>query len=104
MQVFVRGHLTMIAAPVQCDVDGIPKGSHCVSVSPIKVRFGSFLISGYGRPVVPDGHGPDRLVDDHRAVVRREAAARRPRPPVARRACTNRVKRDSWELLDGGRL
>ena len=28
MQVFVRGHCTMIAAPVQCDVDGIPKGSH----------------------------------------------------------------------------
>src|SRR6266542_6234307 len=30
MQVFVREHCTMIAAPVQCDVDGIPKGSHCV--------------------------------------------------------------------------
>jgi hypothetical protein len=27
-QVFVREHCTMIAAPVQCDVDGIPKGSH----------------------------------------------------------------------------
>ena len=26
MQVFVRDHFTMIAAPVQCDVDGIPKG------------------------------------------------------------------------------
>jgi predicted RNase H-like HicB family nuclease len=25
----------MIAAPVQCDVDGRPKGSHCVSVPPI---------------------------------------------------------------------
>jgi len=24
----------MIAAPVQCDVDGIPKGSHSLSVSP----------------------------------------------------------------------
>jgi hypothetical protein len=24
----------MIAASVQCDVDGIPKGSHCVRVSP----------------------------------------------------------------------
>ncbi len=24
----------MIAAPVQCDVDGIPKGLHCVSVAP----------------------------------------------------------------------
>src|SRR5258707_2178774 len=28
MQVFVRGNCTMIAAPVQCDVDGIPKGPH----------------------------------------------------------------------------
>src|SRR6516162_5661682 len=28
MQDFVRGNCTMIAAPVQCDVDGIPKGSH----------------------------------------------------------------------------
>jgi hypothetical protein len=35
MHVFVRDHYTMIAAPVQCDVDGIPKGSHCVSVSPM---------------------------------------------------------------------
>ena len=34
MQFFVREHCTMIAAPVQCDVDGIPKGSHCVSVMP----------------------------------------------------------------------
>src|SRR6266700_4802109 len=29
-QVFVREHCTMIAAPVECDVDGIPKGSHYV--------------------------------------------------------------------------
>lgn len=36
----------------------------------------SYLINGHGRPVVPDVHGPDRpAVDDHRAVVRREAAA-----------------------------
>jgi hypothetical protein len=32
MQVFVRGNRTMIAAPVQCDVDRIPKGSHCIRV------------------------------------------------------------------------
>jgi len=32
MQVFVRDHYTMIAAPVQRDVDGIPKGSHYVRV------------------------------------------------------------------------
>ena len=35
----------------------------------------TFSHNGYGRPVVPDGHGPDRLVGDHRVVVRREAAA-----------------------------
>jgi hypothetical protein len=28
MQLFVRGNCTMIAAPIQRDVDGIPKGSH----------------------------------------------------------------------------
>jgi hypothetical protein len=42
----------------------------------IQLLTRSYLINGYGRPVVPDGHGPDRpAVDDHRAVVRREAAA-----------------------------
>jgi hypothetical protein len=30
MYVFVRDAFTMIAAPIQCDVDGIPKGSHYV--------------------------------------------------------------------------
>jgi hypothetical protein len=30
MQVVVRDHFTMIEAPVQCDIDGIPKGSHYV--------------------------------------------------------------------------
>jgi hypothetical protein len=30
MQFFVHEHCPMVAAPVQCDVDGIPKGSHCV--------------------------------------------------------------------------
>src|ERR1700737_1805682 len=32
MQVFVRGDCTMIAAPVQGDVDGVPKGSHFARV------------------------------------------------------------------------
>jgi hypothetical protein len=32
MQLFVRDPFTMIAAAVQCDVDGIPKGSHYVRV------------------------------------------------------------------------
>src|SRR6266481_1141839 len=35
MQVFVRQYCAMIAAPVQCDVDGIPKGSHYASVPPM---------------------------------------------------------------------
>src|SRR5262249_45426898 len=30
MQLFVRGNRTMIAAPVQCEVDGVPKGAHSV--------------------------------------------------------------------------
>ena len=37
MQLFVRGYCTMIAAPVQGDVDGIPKGSHDPEVSPISI-------------------------------------------------------------------
>src|SRR4029450_6466794 len=37
MQVFVREHCTVITAPVQCDVDGKPKGSHYVRV-PIAIR------------------------------------------------------------------
>jgi hypothetical protein len=35
MQLFVREHRTMIAAPVQGDVDGIPNGSHDLGVSPM---------------------------------------------------------------------
>jgi hypothetical protein len=35
MQVFVREHGTMIAVPVRCDVDGMPKMSHCARVPPI---------------------------------------------------------------------
>src|SRR5262245_32808841 len=37
MQVFVREHCTVIAAPIQCDVDGIAKGSHYVRV-PIVIK------------------------------------------------------------------
>ena len=35
MQVFVRDPCTMIAAPVQCDVDGIPKRSHFGRLPPM---------------------------------------------------------------------
>jgi hypothetical protein len=36
MQVFVDEAYTMIAAPVQCDVDGVPKGSHFARVPPME--------------------------------------------------------------------
>jgi hypothetical protein len=35
MQVFVRDHCSMIAAPVQRDVDEIPKRSHFARVPPM---------------------------------------------------------------------
>jgi hypothetical protein len=35
MQVFVGWYYTMIAAPVQCDVDGIPKELHYARVAPL---------------------------------------------------------------------
>jgi hypothetical protein len=41
MQFFVRGTCTMIAAPVQGDVDGIPKGSHHVFLSGLTTEFSS---------------------------------------------------------------
>src|SRR3989454_11210672 len=56
VQVFVRGGCTMIAAPVQCDVDGVPKRSHYISVSTIKVRLRSFLINGHGRLLAAARH------------------------------------------------
>src|SRR5262249_41112582 len=40
MQVFVRDPCTMIAAPVQCDADGIPKESHCVLYLTLAANWG----------------------------------------------------------------
>lgn len=37
MQFFVCGYCTMVTAPVQCDVDGIPKGSHYARLPPLNV-------------------------------------------------------------------
>jgi hypothetical protein len=34
VQVFVRDHHTIFAAPVQSDVDGVPQAPHCVRVRP----------------------------------------------------------------------
>jgi len=43
MQVFVDEAYTMIAAPVQCDVDGVPKGSHFARV-PLMGYTGDVLL------------------------------------------------------------
>jgi hypothetical protein len=51
MQVFVREHLTMIAAPVQGDADGIPKGSHDLGAAPT-------LLLGAGVAVLLSLHLP----------------------------------------------
>src|SRR5579864_3106321 len=37
MQVFVHDAYTMIAAPVQCDVDGVSKRSHFARVRPMGI-------------------------------------------------------------------
>src|SRR5207248_5286397 len=58
MQVFVREHCTMIAAAVQCDVDGIPKashygGSHSSSLFPSRSRTqANFPYSAAWRPSI----------------------------------------------------
>ena len=39
VQLFVRDDCTMIAAPVQCDVDRIPKGSHHINPQLPQHRF-----------------------------------------------------------------
>jgi hypothetical protein len=48
MQVFVPDHCTMIAASVQCDVDGISKGSHYVRVTTTISRPNGWRLSGEG--------------------------------------------------------
>jgi hypothetical protein len=74
MQVFVRDHCTMIAAPVQCDIDGIPKGSHC-----------ALLIVSLGNE---DGVTLDR--DHERGEVAVRAA-----PRIPSRYRSSRAKRQS---------
>src|SRR5579871_325667 len=43
MQVFVRDHYTMVAAPVQRNVDGIAKGSHYARVPPMGTEHGRHI-------------------------------------------------------------
>src|SRR5262245_36821002 len=50
MQLFVRGNSTMIAAPVQGDVDGISKGSHYASLSIAIGRPQDFCFFFFGAP------------------------------------------------------
>src|SRR5207245_5341943 len=84
MQVFVRGDCTMIAAPVQCDVDGVAKWSHYITVSTIKVRLRSFLINGHGRLLaarhaIGSAHAPtDALVGQFWRLDGRLAVEHRP--------------------------
>ncbi len=48
MQFFVRCYYAMIAAPVQCDVDRMPKGLHYVRILPIAVdRLRSEFVCRY---------------------------------------------------------
>src|SRR5262245_59160359 len=58
MQVFVRDHYTMIAAPVQCDVDGIPKGSHCVLLKRPNVQVHRAGASSLAKPRTPVAPAP----------------------------------------------
>src|SRR5215813_6301860 len=57
MQVFVRDHLKMIAAPVQCDVDGIPQGPHFAIVPPAGT-FGRKASRALRRRDLPRRSGP----------------------------------------------
>ena len=45
MQFFVRGYYTMIAAPVQRDIDGIPQGSHDDFPQRTKQRIATLFIT-----------------------------------------------------------
>jgi hypothetical protein len=44
MQFFVRGDCPVIAAPIHCDIDGVPKGSH-VANSTAAAGFGICVCS-----------------------------------------------------------
>jgi hypothetical protein len=61
MQVFVRWYYTMITAPVQCDVDGIPKGSHWSFRALASYHIALFLRSFAAIPVLPQHLGGDEL-------------------------------------------
>src|SRR5881409_2220217 len=76
MQVFVRGYRTMIAAPVQCDVDGIPKGSHYV--------LSDRQVQSRG---VAEGRAPSALRKHTNDYFALRYERRTKRPGLARPAC-----------------
>src|SRR3989441_4115610 len=83
MQVFVRGDCTMIAAPVQCDVDGIPKGSHYARVLPMgrPSSHEHFLNTRRVERICSTfGHGPARI-------------STYPSVPFTRIRCPSRISR-----------
>jgi hypothetical protein len=53
MQVFVRRDFSMIAAPVQCHVDGVAKGSHSARVPALQAISPGYLRSGIGSALRP---------------------------------------------------
>ena len=77
MQVFVRDNCTVIAASVQCDVDGVPKGSHYVRI-PIAIGLPNATavqqrarrsLRSLVRPAVRDGGSAGHSMDPKQTSV-----------------------------------
>ena len=94
----------MIAAPIQCDVDVIPKGSHYVSVSPIKVRLEVFSKT----VTVDPSYGTSMDLTDQQWTIidRLFEEKRRPdgrgRPWRDARAVLSRSRADNLQHVDSG--
>ena len=93
MQLFVQDPLTMIAAPVQGDIDGIPKGSHFLNVAPmgqpatlpfapadrllVRAVGGAQLVQmspkQQGVPVCPDTGAPFEVTETRRTPLASDA-------------------------------
>jgi hypothetical protein len=68
MQLFVRDYCTVIAAPVQCDVDGIPKGSHYAKSS-------ANGVAEHAMSFTPPSSNPDSFNDRWAPAWRSDALA-----------------------------
>jgi hypothetical protein len=95
MQVFVRENCTMIAAPVQCDVDGIPKGSHYVLLDGLTSAFCRAALSAKRRG---KGVGRRRAVRWHRQRTKRKTPVPPHRWPNPAKYAEGRV----WPLSSRG--